>query len=110
VTDLPSVVARSADLAGLHAPAPAMLLELQTTLGAVAASATAATDRGRKPFRPDETWAARLGELAYGVYLLADQTGVDLPARVLATAQALERHANRRQAAPAGGEWPFPAH
>ncbi len=71
-------MARSADAADLHATAPTLLLELQTLLGALAATATTGTERGRRPFRPPGDWPQRLGELAFGVYLLADQTGVDL--------------------------------
>jgi len=97
VTDLHEVVNRSADAADLHAPAPTLLLELQTLLGSLSATLTAGTNRGRGPFRPDASWASRLGELAYGVYLLADQTGVDLNATVTQTAQHVGA---RRQAAP----------
>ncbi|MGH8863018.1 MAG: hypothetical protein ACRDVG_17570 [Jatrophihabitantaceae bacterium] len=85
--DLSHTVARSADAAELHAPVPTLLLELQTLLGTLAANVAAQTNRGRKPFRPGPDWAPRLGELAYGVYLLADQTGVDVDKAVGITAQ-----------------------
>ena len=84
--DLSHAVAQSADAAELHAPVPTLLLELQTLLGTLAATVAHATDRGRKPFRPGPDWGSRLGELAYGVYMLADQTGVDLPHAVATTA------------------------
>jgi hypothetical protein len=84
--DLSQAVAHSADAADLHAPVPTLLLELQTLLGTLAATVAAETNRGRKPFRPGADWAQRLGELGYGIYLLADQTGVDLGAAVAATA------------------------
>jgi hypothetical protein len=84
--DLAQVVAHSADTAGLHAPVPTLLLELQTLLGGLAATVAAGSERGRRPFRPGPDWPDRLGQLAYGVYLLADQTGVDLGAAVTATA------------------------
>jgi hypothetical protein len=87
--DLGHVVAHSADAAELHAPVPTLLLELQTLLGGLAATVAAETDRGRRPFRPGPDWPPRLGELAYGVYLLADQTGVDLTRAVAATAAAV---------------------
>jgi len=104
--DLAQVVAQSADTAGLHATVPALLLELQTQLGTLAATATAATERGRRPFRPPLDWAARLGSLAYGVYLLADQSGVDLAAEVRGVAAATARNAElSRQQDQAG--WPF---
>lgn len=85
-SELPHVVARSADTAELHAPVPTLLLELQTLLGTLAATVAAETHRGRKPFRPNAEWPQRLGDLAYGVYLLADQTGVDVAQAVQATA------------------------
>ncbi len=105
MSDVQHIVARSADVAGLHATAPALLLELQTQLGALAHAATASTERGRRPFRPSAQWNARLGELAYGLFLLGDQTGVDVEAEVRTTADWLERRA--AQAKAAEGEWPF---
>jgi hypothetical protein len=105
MTDLAALVAQSADAAGLHATAPALLLELQTELGALAATATAATERGRRPFRPTPDWNRRLGMLAYGIYLLADQSGVDLAAEVEAVAEAT-RVSAAHQRGPEGG-WPF---
>lgn len=104
--ELTQAVARSADAAELHAPVPTLLLELQTLLGALSATVAAETNRGRKPFRPGPDWSARLGELGYGVYLLADQTGVDLEDSVATTAQRLANSAARPAPAPdqaAGG-------
>jgi hypothetical protein len=95
--DLSQVVAHSADAAEMHAPVPTLVLELQALLGAMSATVAAATTRGRQPFRPTPDWAGRLGELAYGVYLLADQTGVDVAQAVQATAARVAAHA--RQAA-----------
>jgi hypothetical protein len=106
--DLSQIVAQSADAADLHAPVPTLLLELQTLLGTLSATVATGTNRGRSPFRPDADWGARLGELAYGVYLLADQTGVDVTWAVTATATAIS------SSAPAPGpvsstDWPFDA-
>jgi hypothetical protein len=106
VTDLQTRVARSADTADLHAPVPTLLLELQTLLGTLTATVTAATDRGRRPFRPDADWGTRLGELAYGVYLLADQSGVDVTRAVETTAAQLEARGRQAQARADEG-WPF---
>jgi hypothetical protein len=94
-SDLSQVVARSADAAELHAPVPTLLLELQTLLGTLAATVAAETSRGRKPFRPGPDWPSRLGELAYGVYLLADQTGVDVAMMIGATADRVVSNAQR---------------
>jgi hypothetical protein len=103
--DLSQAVARSADAAELHAPVPTLLLELQTLLGTLSATVAAETNRGRKPFRPGPDWPQRLGELAYGVYLLADQTGVNLESGIAQTAErvgASARPAPRRDPAAAG--------
>ena len=106
MTELQERVARSADLADLHATVPTLLLELQSLLGSLTATVTAGTERGRRPFRPGADWAPRLGELAYGVFLLADQTGVDAGAAVEVTATHLERQG--AQQARADNDWPFP--
>jgi hypothetical protein len=104
VSEVQEIVVRAADAAGLHATAPALLLELQTQLGGLAHAASTATERGRRPFRPSPEWEGRLGELAYGVYLLADQTGVDIEAQITRTADWLRRRAE--QTVP-DGDWPF---
>jgi hypothetical protein len=107
-SDIARVVADAADRADLHAPVPALLLELQSLLGAVTANVTTATQRGRRPFRPGADWPARLGELAYGLYLLADQTGIDLDQAVRVRAEQLHRSGHAAQ--PASTEWPFGEH
>ncbi|HEY7010716.1 MAG TPA: hypothetical protein VH395_17325 [Jatrophihabitantaceae bacterium] len=97
--ELSQAVAQSADAADLHAPVPTLLLELQTLLGTLGATVAAETNRGRKPFRPGPDWEPRLGDLAYGLYLLADQTGVDVAQAVLRTARRVS--ANAAPAPPA---------
>lgn len=105
--DVQQTVARSADAADLHATAPALLLELQTGVGGLAAAATAGTERGRRPFRPDAEWEHRLADVAFGVYLLADQTGVQLDRAVLGLAESVRRGAEARAASVApDDEWP----
>lgn len=106
--DVQQVVAQSADAADLHAPVPTLLLELQTLLGSLTSTATTTTERGRRPFRPGPDWSTRLGELAYGVYLLADQTGVDVAQVVASTAANLEHFAQQTRAVKETG-WPFDA-
>jgi hypothetical protein len=106
--DVQQIVAQSADAADLHAPVPTLLLELQTLLGSLTATVTEITDRGRRPFRPGPDWPTRLGELAYGVYLLADQTAVEVSQVIAATASNLHAHAQQTQAAKETG-WPFEA-
>jgi hypothetical protein len=105
VGEVQRLVAHSSDASGLHATAPALLLELQTQLGILAATASRATERGRRPFRPTGDWAGRLGELAFSVYLLADQTGVDIDSEVSAVAALHERRAEQSASTEAG--WPF---
>lgn len=105
--ELSGLVAQSADAAELHAPVPTLLLELQTLLGTLASTVSTETHRGRKPFRPGPDWPMRLGELGYGVFLLADQTGVDLSAAVAATAHGIgARSEQQHRAAP--DDWPLP--
>jgi hypothetical protein len=106
VSDLQARVAQSADVADLHAPVPTLLLELQTLIGALASTVTNATDRGRRPFRPGPDWTSRLGELAYGVFLLADQSGVDIGQALEVTARHLELRGEQAKAADQHG-WPF---
>lgn len=106
MSEVADAVARSADAAGLHAPVPTLLLELQSLLGTLTATVTAQTDRGRRPFRPGPEWPSRLGELAYGVYLLADQTGVDVTSAVEVTAAQLAARGEQAKAASEQG-WPF---
>jgi hypothetical protein len=106
MSDVQARVAQSADAADLHATVPTLLLELQSLLGALTATVTAETDRGRRPFRPGPNWSQRLGELAYGVYLLADQSGVDVAKSVELTAQHLELRGQQARAADQQG-WPF---
>jgi hypothetical protein len=108
MSELQEAVARSADVAELHGTVPTLLLELQTLLGSLTATVTAGTERGRRPYRPGPDWPGRLGELAYGVYLLADQTGVDIEQSLRDTAAQLEAHGEQAKAASESG-WPFEA-
>lgn len=82
--ELQAAVANAADLAAAHSTAPALLLQTVTALGRLAETANQATDGGRRPFRIPHEWSQQLSELAYLVYLLADQTAVDIDASVRA--------------------------
>jgi len=104
--ELQEAVARSSDTAELHATVPALLIEAQTALGSLAATVSAATERGRRPFRPTPEWASRLGEAAYGLYLLADQSGVDLDEVIRLVARHVEARGAQAKAADDAG-WPF---
>ncbi|MGI8879396.1 MAG: hypothetical protein ACR2KJ_02585 [Jatrophihabitans sp.] len=104
---LASAVATATDAAALGANAPALMLEILTDLGALASLATAATERGRRPFRPPAGWGERLGAIGFALYNLADQTGIDLDTAVRARAGAIIAQADQaaRQAPEEG--WPF---
>jgi hypothetical protein len=101
VSDLQNDVAAAADRAGAHSTAPALLLQSQAALGRLAASADAATEGGRRPYRITEDWAGRLGDLAHVIYLLADQTGVQLEAEVRAVSQRMASATEAAEAAEA---------
>lgn len=105
--DLQAVVASAADSAGAHSTAPALLVQTVAALGRLATVTDRATEAGRRPFRIPHDWADQLSELAWLVYLLADQTGVDLDAsvRAIATRVAADAAAERaRQAANRGDD------
>ena len=108
--ELQQIVARTSDHLGLHATAPSLVLGLQARLGALAADVEAATERGRRPFRGSRDWEPLLGELAFALLNLADQTGVDLDRAVRVTADRLYRAglAQQQRAEAGGGDaWPF---
>ena len=98
VTDLQASVATAADVAEAHATAPALLLQLQTALGGMAASATEATENGRRPFRVPHDWDIQLGKFGYLAYLLADQTGINLEAAIRDAGQRVTADGNARRA------------
>ncbi|MCW2522693.1 MAG: hypothetical protein JWO63_1028 [Frankiales bacterium] len=98
VNDLQEEVAKAADGAEAHSTAPALLLQAQAALGSLSASADAATESGRKPYRVPVDWGDKLAELAYVVYLLADQTGVALDASVRSVSARVSADAARRRA------------
>jgi hypothetical protein len=83
-------VAAAADRAGAHSTAPALLLQVQGALGQLAGEADRVTEGGRRPYRVSAPWAGKLAELAYLVYLLADQTGVSVESEVLAVAARVD--------------------
>lgn len=101
MTDLQSDVAAAADRAGAHSTAPALLLQTQAALGRLAASADAATESGRRPYRITDDWSGRLGDLAYLIYLLADQTGISIESEVRAIADRVTTAGEEAAAADA---------
>jgi hypothetical protein len=108
VTDLRQLVAETADAVGDHATAPALLMDLQVQLGRLTGLSQDATERGRRPFRVPPGWDVQLGELAYVLYLLADQTGVDVEQQLAGTAWAhRQRAAAARNSVGQPAAWPF---
>lgn len=105
--DLTNLVARAADAAGSHAPAPTMLLELQALVGWLSGIAFESTEHGRRPFRSAPAWDQALGAAGFALFNLADQTGVDI-ARVIAEHAHALLAAQSSQPEPAA-EWPFGA-
>jgi hypothetical protein len=99
VDDLQATVARAADQAGSHSTAPALLLQAAAALGKLAELANAATEGGRRPFRIPPDWQPELSRLAYLVYLLADQTAVDIDATVRSLARGVIEVSQVRDAA-----------
>ncbi len=98
MTDLQATVASAADAAGAHSTAPTLLLQAAAALGRLAESAEKATESGRRPFRIPYEWGERLSELAWLVYLLADQTAVDLDGQVRLIAGRVAAEAERAAA------------
>lgn len=86
MNELQATVASAADSAGAHSTAPALLLQVVAAVGRLAATTDSATEGGRRPYRIPHEWQDQLSELAYLVYLLADQTAVDIDASVRAIA------------------------
>ena len=97
MNDLQAAVARAADHAGSHSTAPALLLQAAAALGKLAELANTSTEGGRRPFRIPPDWQPELSALAYLVYLLADQTAVDLDATVRSLAGQVSAVADGRE-------------
>ncbi|MDQ2839230.1 MAG: hypothetical protein M3Y42_20060 [Actinomycetota bacterium] len=86
MSELQAAVASAADSAGAHSTAPALLHQAVAAVGRLSETTNTATDGGRRPFRVPHEWSEQLSELAYLVYLLADQTAVDVDTSVRAIA------------------------
>ena len=77
-------------------------------VGDLAAEISRSTEHGRRPFRPTRDWESLLGELAFALVALADQTGVDTDRAVRAAADRMCRSAMAQQRSqPAADAWPF---
>lgn len=98
MSDLQAAVASAADTAGAHSTAPAMLLQAVAAVGRLATVTDRATEAGRRPFRIPHDWADELAELAWLVYLLADQTGVELDSAVRSVAGRVSAQAAAERA------------
>jgi hypothetical protein len=98
VNDLQDDVAAAADRAEAHANAPALLMQTQAALGKLATITDQATQAGRRPFRVPPEWSDALAELAYLVYLLADQTGVSVDTAVRGVSARISAEGVQRRA------------
>jgi len=107
VRELQQFVAETADRLGLHATPATLLLDLQVRVGALADEVVRATEHGRRPFRPTPDWEAALGDVAFALVTLADQTGVDTDRAVQLAADRMYRSAMAQQHQPAAEPWPF---
>ena len=103
--ELQRIVTDAADRLSLHGTAPTMLLDLQVRLGALAAEVLHVTENGRRPFRPSPSWEPALGDLAFTLINLADQTGVDLDRAVRIAVDRLYRSGLAQQRSDGG--WPY---
>jgi NTP pyrophosphatase (non-canonical NTP hydrolase) len=107
VRELQQYVAETADRLGLHATPAILLLDLQARVGALADEVVRATEHGRRPFRPTQDWEVLLGDLAFALVTLADQTGVDADRAVRIAADRMYRGAMAQRQQPAAEPWPF---
>jgi hypothetical protein len=108
VRELQHFVAETADRLGLHATPATLLLGLQARVGALADEVVRATEQGRRPFRPTRDWEGLLGEVAFALVTLADQTGVDTDRAVRVAADRMYRSAmSQQRSQPAAESWPF---
>ena len=106
--ELQQYVAETGDRLGLHATPAILLLDLQARVGALADEVVQATEHGRRPFRPTRDWEAQLGDVAFALVTLADQTGVDTGRAVQVAADRMYRSAMVQQRQqPAAEPWPF---
>ena len=106
--ELQQYVAETADRLGLHATPATLLLDLQARVGALADEGIRATEHGRRPFRPTQDWEVQLGDVAFALITLADQTGVDTGRAVQTAADRMYRSAMAQQRQqPAAESWPF---
>jgi hypothetical protein len=111
VQELQRLVVETADRLGLHAPPPTLLLDLQARVGALADELVRGTEHGRRPFRPTRDWESMVGDVAFALVALADQTGVDTGRAARIAADRLYRGAMAKQPPqpeePAQDAWPF---
>lgn len=106
--ELQHFVAETADRLGLHATPPTLMLDLQARLGALADELVRSTERGRRPFRPTRDWEVLLGDVAFALVSLADQTGVDTDRAVRVSADRTYQAAmSQQRSQPAAESWPF---
>ena len=75
------------------------LLDLVSEVGELAKEPLKSTDYGRVPFVPTEAWADELGDVLFALTCLANSTGVDMGAALLAALSKYERRLDERETA-----------
>ena len=78
MSTLQRTVASFVGRARISAPAEARLLDLVSEVGELSKEVLKATNYGRAPFRPPESWAGEMGDVLFALVCLANDTGVDL--------------------------------
>jgi NTP pyrophosphatase (non-canonical NTP hydrolase) len=69
-----------AEEAGIEALVHVRLLDLVSEVGELSKEVLKATDHGRAPFDPPESWAVEKGDVLFALMCLAKSTSVDLEA------------------------------
>jgi NTP pyrophosphatase (non-canonical NTP hydrolase) len=80
MSTLQRTVASFADEAGIEALVHVRLLDLVSEVGELSKEVLKATDYGRAPFNPPESWAVEVGDVLFALMCLANSTCVDLEA------------------------------
>ncbi len=92
MNELQTTVADFVAAHGLETPICARLLDLVSEVGEVAKETLKGSAYGQVPFECPPGWASELGDVLFSLFCLANSTGVDLDAELVA---ALGRYSER---------------
>ena len=76
--ELQRVVREFTEKAGIEAALPSRLLDLTSEVGELAKELLCGTAYGKQEFKPTAGWSDELGDVAFVLFVLAAQSGVDL--------------------------------